>query len=229
MTLFRKRSGLIAGAAVLWPLLASAQSTGRLYDPMPPEDSAYVRVLQASPGAPVSVLVDGKIKQSRLAARSVSDYWVLPAGTHVIELQSAGKPGPRVSIKAARRGAYTIAFPSAAATAKAYTFEDRTGTNKLKSMLAVYHLAPGAGALDIATADGKTQVFPGLKPGTREILEVNPIQVKLVAARSGGASVANAALNMSQGSAYSIFLFPSGAQGVNAVTGQNARERYVGK
>ena len=210
------------------PLAASAQSTGRLYDPMPPEDSAYVRVVQAGPGSPVAVSVDGKVKVKQLAARTPSEYWVLPAGKHVIQLQSAGKAGPRVTLDAAEQGAYTIAFPSAAANARAYTFQDRTGTNKLKAMMAVYHLAPGAGTIDVTTADGKTKVFTGLKAGTPAILEVNPIQVKLVASR-GATPLANAALNMRQGNAYSVFLFPSGAQGISAATVQNERERYIGK
>lgn len=212
------------------PMLAVAQSTGRLYDPMPPDDSAYVRVVQAKAGAPVTVLVDGKVKLKQLAALTASDYWVLPAGKHTIQLQSGGKPGATISLDAARRGAYTIAFPSPASGTRAYTFQDKTGTNKLKAMLAVYHLAPGAGAIDIATADGKTKVFSGLKAGAPAIIEVNPIQVKLMAARSGGkAPLANASLSMVQGNAYSVFLFPSGAQGIKATTAQNQRERYTGK
>jgi Alginate O-acetyl transferase AlgF. len=222
------RIGWLAVALAAIPLAASAQSTGRLYDPMPPEDSAYVRVVQAGSGAPVVVSVDGKVKVKQLAARTASEYWVLPAGKHVIQLQSGGKAGPRMTLDAAEQGAYTIAFPSAAANARAYAFQDRTGTNKLKAMMAVYHLAPGAGTLDVTTADGKTKVFSGLKAGAPAIIEVNPIQVKLVASR-GGVPLANAALNMRQGNAYSIFLFPSGAQGVSAVTLQNQRERYTGK
>ena len=218
----------LALAALLLPALASAQSTGRLYDPMPPDDSAYLRIVQVGAGKPVDVLVDGKVRVRQLASRSPSAYLVIPAGKHAIQLQGGGAKGPKVDLVAEGKSAYTIAFPSAAAGAKGLVFTDRTSTNRLKAMLAVYHLAPAAGAVNVTTADGKTKVFGDLKPGTPAILEVNPIKVNL-AVTSSAKTKAASSLDMKQGSAYSIFLFPSNGTGMSPLTIENQRERYTGK
>ena len=216
--------GLMALACMA--MAASAQSTGRLYDPMPPDDSAYVRVVQATQGQAARVLVDGRERVRQLPARQAGEYLVVPAGKRRVQLQSGNAARGPVMLDAASRGAYTITFNASGAP---YVFTDRTGTNRLKAMLAVYHMAPGAGAIDITTADGKTKVFSNLRAGQPAILEVNPIQVNLVAVRSGTTTpIANASLRMTQGGAYSIFLFPAGAQGVSAMAVENKRERYTG-
>ena len=220
------RASALALAVLLMPALATAQSTGRLYDPMPPDDSAYLRIVQVGAGKPVDVLIDGKVRVRQLASRNPSPYLVIPAGKHAIQLGSS--KGPKVDLVADGKSAYTIAFPSAAAGAKGLVFTDRTSTNRLKAMLAVYHLAPSAGTVNVSTADGKTRVFGDLKPGAPAILEVNPIKVNL-AVTSSAKTKAASSLDMKQGSAYSIFLFPSNGKGMSPLTIENQRERYTGK
>ena len=227
----RFASTLLATACVIGlalPTLTSAQSTGRLYDPMPPDDSAYLRIVQAGSGKPVDVLVDGKVRLRQLASRNPSAYLVIPAGKHVIQLQSGSTKGPKTTVNAASKGAYTLAFPASTGTAEGTVFVDRTSTNRLKSMLAVYHLAPATGSVDVTTADGKTTVFDDIKPGSPAILEVNPIKVQL-AVTSQAKATASSSLSMTQGSAYSVFLFPSKGKGISPLTVENQRERYTGK
>lgn len=224
-----KKSFLISSVFALITLapLSHAQMTGRLYDPMPPENSAYLRVLDAVPGQVVSVLIDGKVHVKSLPARMVSDYLVLPSGKHKIQLQSAGKSQGTLEIDLAKKKAYTVVFPNA--KRPAWTFTDRTSTNKLKSMLAVYNVAPAVGPVDVKTADGKTKVFTSLEAGKPAILEVNPISVNLAVFRSGTTtSSGTASLHMQRGSAYSLFLLPA-ADGFDIVSVQNHRERYTGQ
>lgn len=214
--------GLIAVAPV-----AQAQMTGRLYDPMPPNNSAYLRVLDTVPGQPVSVLIDGKVHLKSLTARTVSDYFVLPSGKHQIQLQVAGKSHGSVDVDLTQKNAYTVVFPDA--KRPAWTFVDRTSTNKLKSMLAVYNVAPALGPVDVKTADGKTTVFTALEAGKPAILEVNPIKVKLAVFKNGAAaSSGEASLTMERGSAYSLFLLPT-KSGIDILSVQNHRERYTGE
>lgn len=219
---------LSVAVALALPGLVLAQSTGRLYDPMPPDDSAYLRIVQAGAGKPVDVLVDGKVRLRQLASRDPSAYLVIPAGKHAIQLQAGGTKGPKIDLNADGKAAYTVAFPSAAADAKGIVFTDRTSTNRLKAMLAVYHLAPAAGTVNVTTADGKTKVFGDLKPGAPAILEVNPIKVSLAVSSSANTKAASS-LEMAQGGAYSIFLFPSTGKGMSPLTIENKRERYTGK
>ena len=195
---------------------------------MPPENSAYLRIVQAGTGKPVDVLLDGALRLRQLPSRTPSAYLVVPAGQHVVQLQSGGVKGPRITLDASSRGAYTLAFPSAKANVEGVVFVDRTSTNRLKAMLAVYHLAPAAGTIDVTTADGKTTVFDDVKPSAPAILEVNPIKVKLAIASQSKAEAASS-LNMLSGSAYSIFLFPSASKAISTLTIENKRERYTGQ
>ena len=80
--------GLWLGTAV------HAQGNARLYDPEPPVDSGYVRIVLASPSAPVDLWVDGQPRISNLAAQQLSEYLVLIEGAHTLELHAAGNPLP---------------------------------------------------------------------------------------------------------------------------------------
>ena len=79
-----------------------AQATGLLYDPEPPANSAYARVIQAAGLGLVDVLVDGKPRVRRLAEGSASDYLVLAAGIHKVALSRAGQQGSVASINYVR-------------------------------------------------------------------------------------------------------------------------------
>ena len=213
---------LLAAGAAAW-----AQSTGRLYDPLPPDDSAYLRAVVVPPAADGAVMLDGKSRIAKLSARMPGDYIVVPAGKHKMQAKPGGKAWLPVQIDAAARGAYTVVFPSAAG--KPYVFTDKTSTNRLKAMLAVYHVAPDAGAVDVVTADGANNVFAGLKTGSPAILEVNPINVKLNIVAAGTTKVlATVSLQMERGAAYSVFVFPASGKKVAAVAFRNQRERYTG-
>lgn len=223
---------------VLAVLLASlctglwAQSAGLLYDPEPPADSAYVRVLLASRDAAVDVLVDGQVRIRKLAAGEASDYMVLSAGKHSIALHAAGKPAALLMapLDVVRGRAMTVAFTALRAQAAPTVFEDKANSNKLKALLAVYHLDAKAGALDVLTADGNTKVFSGLSYGASTSILVNPISIELMAARSGDkAALARASLAMAQGGTYSVLLLPGEGGKLTARAVQNKIERYTGK
>ncbi len=202
---------------------ASAQSTGRLYDAMPPANSSYLRVVSAGP-ASLDVWVDGKLRARGLKGRTPSAYLILPSGAHNVQLRSGAKVVGATAVRTAGQAAYTVALPQGSATPIVFT--DKLSSNKLKSVLAVYNLAPGAGPLTVSTADGKTKVFTAIRMGQPAVLEVNPIQVNLQV--SGTAAKSTAALRMVPGGSYSVFAFPNGASGLSTVTVQNTNERYIG-
>jgi hypothetical protein len=212
--------------------LAGAQSAGRLYDPEPPADSVYLRLIVAARGGPFDIQVDGKTRIRKLAGGELSEYLVLAAGKHALAVQPAGggKPQASASIDAAAGRALTVAFPAARADAKPVVFEDKGNSNKLKALLAVYHLSPAAGALDVLTADGNTKVFSGLAYGKSSSLQVNPIAVDLIAATSGDkAALGRGSLAMTQGGTYSVLLLPDEGGKLRIQAVQNATERYLGK
>lgn len=209
-----------------------AQPTGLLYDPEPPADSAYVRVLLASRDAAVDVVVDGRVRIQKLGPGEASDYMVLTAGKHSLTLNATGKSVAQVSttLEAVRGRAMTVAFTTLRANAEPLLLEDKTNSNKLKALLAVYHLDAKAGTLDVLTADGNTKVFSGLVYGTSSAILVNPISIELMATKSADKTpLTRMALAMVQGSTYSILLMPGDGGKLQARAFQNKIERYTGK
>jgi alginate O-acetyltransferase complex protein AlgF len=213
-------------------LAAHAQPAGLLYDPEPPVDSAYVRVIFASRDGPVDIMIDGRPRIRNLGVGEFSDYLVLNAGKHTMSIHPAGKSVAHLStpIEVIRGRAMTIAFATLKTGATPIVFEDKANTNKLKVQLAVYHLSDQAGPLDILTSDGNTKVFSGVIFGASTSLQVNPISIELIAAK-GGDKIAQArtSLSMAQGGTYSILLSSGEGGKLLARTTQNKIERYTGK
>ena len=211
---------------------AGAQSSGLLYDPEPPANSAYVRVIHVSREGAVDLFVDGEPRARNLAGGEASDYLVIPAGQHTFALHPAGKPAAGVSaaMEVDSGRAITVAFTALRADARPVVFEDKANSNMLKAVLAVYHLDAKSGPLDVLTADGKTRVFANVAAGASSHLSVNPITIELIAARSGDkAAQARATVAMAPGGTYSYLLLPGEGGRLVARAVQNKVERYTGK
>ncbi|NDP48475.1 MAG: DUF4397 domain-containing protein [Sulfuriferula multivorans] len=210
---------------------AVAQGSGRLYDPEPPMDSGYLRIIVAHPGGPVDIAVDGQSRVQKLAAQQPSDYLVIGEGLHTITLNTRAKGAAPISkaFTMERGKAVTLAFTSLHADASPFMFEDKGNTNKLKAILTAYNLSAKAGAIDVIAASGKTKVFGGLAYGTSASLQVNPITVDLMASPNDGKSAdAKFRVEMTQGGTYSILLLPGDAGKLTARVIQNKTERYAG-
>ena len=209
-----------------------AQPTGLLYDPEPPVDSAYVRVVLASREGVVDVMVDGRLRIQKLALGEASEYMVLAAGKHTIAVHATGKSTAYFStaFDVARGRAMTLAFATLRADTVPVVFEDKTNSNKLKALLAIYNLDTKIGALDVLTADGNTKVFSAVAYGTSASIPVNPISIDLIAVKVGDkVPQARTSLPMTQGGTYSIFLLSGDGGTLMAHALQNKIERYTGK
>lgn len=209
-----------------------AEQRGLLYDPEPPLDSAYVRVVVASREGPLDVFVDGRQRIQKLGAGEASEFMVLSAGTHTVALHPAGKTTALLSTKLefGKGRAITVAFPTLKANTSPFLIEDKTNSNKLKALLTVYNLDAKNGTVDILTADGSTKVLSGIAYGSSASIPVNPIEVELMATKAGEkTSLARSSLKMTQGATYSIFLIRSENEKVTAKVGVNKVERYTGK
>jgi alginate O-acetyltransferase complex protein AlgF len=208
-----------------------AQPAGQLYDPEPPLDSAYVRLVVLNLDSASEVSIDGRVRVAKLGTAEVSDYLVLAAGKRTIAIKGSDKTATRINyvLDVTAGKALTLAFTVGEAQPK--LFEDKANTNKLKSLVAAYHLDPKAGAVTVSTADGATKVFPNLAFGTSNSLQVNPIAIELVATKAGAAANAGNkfGLTMTAGANYSVFLIPNAQGNLTARAVQNKTERYVTK
>jgi alginate O-acetyltransferase complex protein AlgF len=208
---------------------ACADATGLLYDPQPPANSAYVRVVNASAEPIAEVQVDGRARLKAIAPGDASDYLVLPAGKRSVRAVSAKGEDATTALDVVAGRAITIAVPAFGAGAQPATFEDRANTNKLKAVIAVYHLGKEPAAVDVLTADG-VRAFAAVRAGTSASLVVNPIQVEWVAASAGTkAPVTRAPLAMQPGGTYSLLLLPAAGGALLARAFQNKVERYTGR
>lgn len=221
----------VFGAGILsCILMGSAYAEGLLYDPEPPADSAYVRVMAVAAREAMNVQVDGKVRGARLENGMPGDYMVLAAGKHTIVLSTAdhheAKYTANLDVIAGR--AMTVAFTSSDAQAAPQLFEDHANSNKLKAVLAVYPLAPQLAGSDIRSADGKVSVFKALAPGVMRTITVNPVKITLGAFQEAR-SLATMSLDMVPGGTYSIMLLPAAHNGVRAQVVQNKVERYTGR
>ena len=218
---------------VFLSFLVMAQPTGLLYDPEPPVDSAYVRVILASPaGGGVDVLVDGRVRVEKLASGKPSDYLVLAAGKHAVALHVPGKPAAHLSttFDVLRGKAITLAFATLSADSVPVAFEDKANANKLKALLTVYNLDAKAGDIDVLTADTNTKVLTGIAYGKSASIPVNPISIDLIAVKIGDkVPPSRISIAMIQGGTYSIFLLPGKDAKSNAQTVENKIERFTGK
>ena len=212
------------------PPVAMAQSTGRLYDPEPPVDSAYVRVVAVEAGPALDVLVDDKVRLRKVARFDASDYMVIPEGRHVVSLAPAGQQHALVShtLDVVRGKSLTLAFASLREPSPPAVFEDRGNTNRLKAQITAYNLTGGPGAaVSVSTADGANKVFGDLAAGASASLQVNPISVDLQAAEGKGKPV-KFHLEMSAGATYSLLLWRDGKSGLQVRTLANRTERFLG-
>jgi alginate O-acetyltransferase complex protein AlgF len=230
--------GLIATSTLSAAALCSigivhAQPAGQLYDPEPPLDSAYVRLVVLNQDSAAEISVDGRVRIAKLGAAEVSDYLVLPAGKRSIVVKALDKAGSKLtySLDVTAGKALTVAFTAGGAETTPKLFEDKANTNKLKSLVAAYNLDPKAGAITVSTADGATKVFSNLAFGTSNSIQVNPVAIELVASKAGAAPSTGSkfGLTMTAGANYSVFLIPNAQGSLTARSVQNKTERYVTK
>lgn len=222
----------LAGVLLGSSLSVGAQPTGLLYDPEPPADSAYVRVMTLGGDGVADILVDGRSRIQKVTPGEPSEFMVLSAGKHSIAVQPAGKPAALLTttLDVVRGRAMTIVFTSPKSGVAPTVFEDKTNANRLKALLSVYHLDPGVGPLDVSTADGNAKVVTNLTYGTSKSISVNPISVDLVVAKSADkAPLAKTSIAMMQGGTYSILLISDANGKLTARAVQNKVERYTGK
>lgn len=221
-----------AALVIFMSFAARGQATGLLYDPEPPIDSAYVRIVLASRDAAVDIVVDGRTRIEKLGSGEASEYMVLPAGKHTIAIRSAGKPTTALSttFDVVRGKAMTLAFTALRPDSAPVIFEDKANSNKLKALLAVYHLDAKAGPLDVLTGEGGVKVFSSVAYGSSTSIQVNPISIELIAAKAGDkVPQVRTALAMMQGGTYSMLLLPGEGEKLVARVVQNKIERYTGK
>lgn len=179
---------------LLTSLLASTTfAQDGLYAPAPPANSAFVRVLNA----PTATLSGKTITAEKAAA---SAYIVLPEGDVTAKI---GTVTGKVKVDA---GNFYSMFVQGS---KIVLLKDEGAENRAKAMLVIYNLSKTA-SVDLKTADGKTTVVTGVKPGASGSRAVNGITVTLAAFNGTKIIGALKEMKLERGNAYAIVVTDAG-------------------
>jgi hypothetical protein len=147
-----KSSGLVALLSL--SLVACFDSNSDNND----KDSAYVRVLHASPDAPnVDVLVDGAAALENVAYQQGSGYLKVDAGARAISIRVNGTETIALAqdLTLAANGYYSVIAQNNVASLELEVLDDTTKKNNGSTDLTVVHSSTTAGSVDVyVSADG---------------------------------------------------------------------------
>lgn len=177
-----RRRGLIAGAAVaavgaLSPFSGANANDEELYDPVPPPDSVFVRLLDVAGEADAPDAQIGGVMLSRTGAKATA-YTVLKAGTWPLQMGGTSadlvlEPGKSYSIAlVASKPGYVL-------------FEDQIVEDPRKCGLMFFNLSSAPAQLVVPQEDKEITVIDALDPGTHKTRAVNAITVDLTVKADG--------------------------------------------
>jgi alginate O-acetyltransferase complex protein AlgF len=148
--------------ALMLPQLAMADDA-ELYDPAPPPNSAFVRVIQVGKASAPATLAG---KSFTLKEKAISDYLVIPAGEQEFK---AGAEKATLTIDAGKY--YTLI---ATGSGKPQQAEDAQIKNPAKSMIYFYNVSDSAGSLyaPVHKAD-----IVSAEPGKNVSKEINALKL----------------------------------------------------
>lgn len=149
----------------LLPHAARAQDEG-LYDPAPPEGSAFVRLINAMDSA-AALAVDGK-KLNKTESGTVGAYVPFASGKVNLSVSAI-----TAAHELAKGGFYSALFYNGALIVVA----DTAIANPAKSQIAFYNFTPAPASLK--TADGKAEIVAVTAPGESGYREINPVEITL--------------------------------------------------
>lgn len=207
--------GLVVAAALLVTDAALAAGDDALYNPAPPPNSAFVRVIDARGQGNLAVSVGQA--QITVPQTGVSAYVVVPQGEQDVALSTTSS---KVTLTAGKY--YTLAFYIDGATTPKL-LEDEILTNPAKSGVYVYNFSDAA-SVKLYAPQPKVAVVDNLKPGSSAFKSVNAVTVDL-AVMDGEKKVADfnqLALKRRTGLTFLVFGAGDGKKAI-AVPNETAR------
>jgi hypothetical protein len=216
-----RRPALFAGV-IAASLLSVSAIGATAQSPEPMADTAWVRVLHASPDAPaVDIYVNGTEVLSDVPFTGISPYLEVPAGEHQIQVFVAS-PEPATEgavidamLTFAAGTMTTVAATNNVATIEAKVIADAPAPVADQAQIRVVHLSADAPAVDIAP-DGAEPIVPALAyPDATEYLTVPAGDYDLEVRPAGTMDVALQLdpVTLEAGNSYSVFAIGSLAGG----------------
>jgi hypothetical protein len=189
-----------------------------LYGKQPPRGSAFVRFVNATPGAAV-VTTDFQDELHLGAATGdrVGPYTVVEraaARSLTITAKEGGHEG-HLTYKAAADGYVTILLQQAASGAVTFVpITDQAEFNQTRARLAFYNAAAGCASAGVGLDPNGPAVFQDVASGATRSRTVNPVQATIRANCAGQPGPTLALSGMDLGASYSIWLMQPGAAAI---------------
>ncbi|WP_084475004.1 alginate O-acetyltransferase AlgF [Deinococcus pimensis] len=184
--------------------IAGAQSgLEQLYDPAPPPNSAFVRVVNGTADALDVPL--GTVRASA-RARNASPYVVVPQGAVTLKV---GRSTRAVTVEAGRF--YSVAVTGNADAPRVTLLTDEANDDRAKALVAVYNLSKLA-TVDFKTADGKLTVVEGVTPNTTKTRAVNGVKVDLAVFSKATNLATFKDVQLERGVAYAVIVTDAGGK-----------------
>lgn len=164
-----------------------------LYREQQLQPNSFVRVLHASPDAPmVDIYANDNLIIKRISYQQFTPYFQLPVGRYNIKIYPSGTKtnlilNAEVNIPA--NMIFTIAAIGKLPNIELYAVPDMTAINQTKTLIKFVHLSPDAPNVDITLRNG-TKIFEnvGYKDATNYIT-VNPATYTIQARPTGDQNV----------------------------------------
>lgn len=179
--------------AALVALSLSVGSVAHAKDSNADQPSSFIRVLHAISNSPkVDIFIDGQKKLNDIEFDSISKYLRVSAGYHSFRITSNNPT--RTLISGARNFSnnhfYTVGVYGRLRSPKLFAADDTAGNAPYgRALLTVYHLAPGAPAVNVTgTIRGNDVVTlgRGIRYGRRAALPVRAVPMTIRVTRANG-------------------------------------------
>ncbi|MFO1242234.1 MAG: alginate O-acetyltransferase AlgF [Rickettsiales bacterium] len=159
----------------------SAADDTALYDPTPPADSAFVRIINTTATAVDATI--GSASYTSVAAPGISPYRVIPQGEQEAK---AGDVSKKVSIEAGKY--YSVAITEKDGKKELVTLEDAVIKNPAKAMIYFYNFSDSATA-SLNAVKQKADIVSGVKAGESASREVNALTIDVAVNDAEGKEV----------------------------------------
>lgn len=169
MKKFLALSLLLAALAFSGRALAVNADAG-LYDPVPPDGSAFVRFVSTfQTDGSDEVQINGK-SMEYISFQELSSYFVAPSGKADIRVGDA-----QDELDLGEGKFYTVVLKG---RNDLQIYEDDVSGNLARSQIVFYNFSPQK-SLSLKTSDGKVDVLPAVPANDKAVKEINPVKVSL--------------------------------------------------
>ncbi|MCB9741612.1 MAG: alginate O-acetyltransferase AlgF [Alphaproteobacteria bacterium] len=191
-----RRALALALALVSLPALAG----GGLYDPAPPEGSAFVRVFNASGQARSDIDLGGRSLPA-LQADAASPYVVVQKGSRTAALGA----GLSETLEVSAGSFLTIALLPGDKGVEPLVLQDKPNSNLARARVTLYNLSD-APDVDLKLADGSQDVIADVGPRQTGERVVNALTVDLGVFAGETQVKALPGVTLERGGSYSVFV-----------------------